>query len=190
MKRSALALAASSLVFSACNRDDEETPAPVSEEETITVLFVKAIRVGSTDTLTFTYRPQAVGNLPVRIDTVKLASGENYTFNLELYDETKNPIDDITKEVREEGYEHQFFYTTTPTGLINFPIANFDKDRDGRPVGLQVTGVNTNTTAGTGTLEIELLHDLNKAAAGVDQGNQANAAGSSDIKATFPVVLQ
>jgi hypothetical protein len=43
---------------------------------------------------------------------------------------------------------------------------------------------------GAGTLRIILRHELNKSAAGVADGNPANAGGDTDLDITFAVTIQ
>jgi len=52
-----------------------------------------------------------------------------------LKDETKNPVEDITEEVKEEAEGHQFFYTPQGalTGRVTVTIT--DKDSKNPPGG-------------------------------------------------------
>ena len=63
-----------------------------------------------------------------------------------------------------------------------------DTDSNNRPVGL-ASRVTTGA-AGSGTLTITLLHEPDKAASGVADGDPSNAGGATDIEVTFDVTVQ
>ena len=174
-----------SVMFTGCKKKEED-PAAADENELITTIRMRFTE-GST-TRTFTYRDLdgAGGNPPV-VDNITLTNGRTYTLAIEVLNES-NPskIEDKTAEILSEGYEHQFFFTGNATNLVTFTYN--DRDRDSRPIGLSNTVVARNT--GSGALIVTLRHDLNKAAAGVANGQITNAGGSTDIEVNFNVSVQ
>ena len=173
------------LVLMSCDKDADD-PQDKKEEETITTLKLTATPTVGGVASEFIYRPGALPGKPVKIDTIKLTGSSSYRFNLEVLDESANPVKNLTEEINEKAAEHQFFYQSTPTGLITINADSMDKDISNLPVGIVSYGVLTSTIS-SGSLKITLRHDLNKSAAGVVQGIITNAGGSTDIEATFPV---
>jgi len=110
-----------------------------------------------------------------------LDADSTYNGSLEFLNELESPADDITKEVLEEGDEHQVFYQVA-TG--NFAVQYNDQDLNGNPIGLSTT-FESNTNGGD--LTIVLRHEPNKTAAGVSTGDITNAGGETDIQVVFPV---
>jgi hypothetical protein len=162
-----------STTLSSCKPDKHDHDG----QETITTLKLKLTPTGSSAQEVFTFKNL---NGVTTKDTVVLSSGSSYIATLEVLDETKSPAEDITVEIAEEKNEHQFFFVTSPTGLVTF--SNFDKDSNGKDVGLISTF--TTTSVGKGTLQVVLKH------LGEDPktGNITN--GESDLDVVFEVVVQ
>ncbi|MBK8191957.1 MAG: hypothetical protein IPK76_01580 [Lewinellaceae bacterium] len=119
------------------------------------------------------------GNPPV-IDTIVLpASTLNITGRLKVYDESKNPVDDITEEIEAENTAHLFVYSVANADLIIEPN---DTDDNGDPFSL-VTVWKAGQPS-TGTLNIRLYHEP------TDKMNTANPGGEADFDVTFPVRIE
>jgi hypothetical protein len=174
------------LSITACSNDDD-TPAPIVEEEVITTMTVTLTpAVGDEITLEKKDLDGDDGpNPPVINVSGNLAANTTYSGSIELLNETESPAEDITEEIEELDKEHQFFFSATNA------IASFrydDADGDGNPVGLSFTLTTGN--AGTGDITIVLRHEPNKTASGVKEGDITNAGGETDIEAEFPVTVQ
>lgn len=171
------------LVFTSCKKDD---PDPPNQEEIITTVnyTLTPTSGGTTVVMTFQDLDGDGPNTPI-ISGGTLVAGETYSGSLELLNETENPAEDITTEIMDEDDEHQFFFSSTVTGLS---IAYNDQDGNGNPVGLLSTL--TTGAAATGTVTIILLHEPVKTASGVSGGDPTNAEGETDIEVTFPVNVQ
>lgn len=168
--------------FTAC-----EKPAPVvpNEEEVITTLtFTLTPTSGTPVVMTFKDLDGDGGNAPV-ITGGTLAANTTYTGSVTLLNETETPAENVTDEINAEKEEHQFFYTTTVTGL---QVAYTDTDANGKPIGLATTV--TTAAAGTGNLTVVLKHEPNKDGTNVAAGDMTNAGGETDIEVTFPVTVQ
>lgn len=178
------------LALGACKKDDEKKPSNSTDEEVITRIDLWAIKNGTTDTLKFVNRPEDnVPGLPKQEDQVTLAANSSYTFLLRVWNEAANPDVLLNQEIQDEGTRHQFFYRVTPSSLLTVPLANFDKDANGRIIGLRVTNVTTGNT-GTGELKLKLKHDLNKAVTSVQQGDDSAGGGSTDAEVEWPLTIQ
>nr|WP_321245065.1 type 1 periplasmic binding fold superfamily protein [uncultured Psychroserpens sp.] len=180
--KSILAITILAITFTACSSDDD-SPAPVNQEEVITTLI--ATLSSTSGNITMTYRDLDGDGPDAAVVTVSsaLAANATYAGSLDLLNETESPAESITAEIEEEDDEHQFFFSSA---LVSSAYA--DMDGDGNPVGLAFTL--TTGDVGTGNLTITLRHEPSKSAEGVSDGNIANAGGETDIAVTFPIVVQ
>lgn len=172
-------------VISSCDDDD---PEPVNEEELITtvrVTFTNQANASDVQTALFVDTDGEGGNAPV-ITNPTLSANSTYDVSIEFLNDSETPAEDITEEVAEEDYEHQVFYVVG-SGL-NLTYTYNDEDRDGNPLGL--SGTAAATGASNGTLTVLLLHEPDKSASGVADGNPANAGGETDVEVTFNVTIQ
>jgi len=171
------------LIITSCGKDDPVIP---DEEELIT-------------TLRYTLTPSD-GGTPIQLSFVDLdgdggddptivggtlKANETYSGVMILLNESESPSENITAEVSEEDTDHQFFFQTTVTGLS---VVYADQDSDGNPLGLESTL--TTGEAASGTLTVTLRHQPNKDAAGVSDGNIAEAGGETDIEVIFPINVE
>lgn len=170
--------------FSACNDDDMQPEEPV---ELITTLTYTLTPDGGGTPVVWTFRDLDGdgGDAPV-ITTSPLQEGVEYTGVITLLNETETPAEDISEEVAEEAEEHQFFFGIEQGLELSINVS--DQDADGKPVGL-----NTQVAAlvpGSGTVTIILIHEPEKDASGVANGDITNAGGEIDIEVTFDVVIE
>jgi hypothetical protein len=156
------------------------------EQENITTLRFIAVDVtsgvGAIDTFEFSDPDGPGGNNPIRFDTILLQAGKKYTVGLQVLDESKTPVVDLSPEIVNEGDEHQFFYVSNISG---FNVNYSDKDSKGNPIGLN-TEWNIPNTGVSGNLQIILKHQPRSKAAAPGNIN----AGETDVDVTFPVIIQ
>lgn len=171
------------MTLTSCSNDDPEI---INEEEVITTLEVTLVPQGGGTTVTLVSRDlDGDGpNAPVITVSGPLQANTTYTGTTKVLNETETPAENITLEVEEEGYEHQFFYTFSNSIAT---VAYTDQDKNGRPIGIAFNL--TTTTAGIGNLTVTLRHEPNKTAAGVVAGNITNAGGETDVEATFNLTV-
>jgi hypothetical protein len=112
-----------------------------------------------------------------------LAPNTTYNGNIRFLNEAADPTAEVTEEIREEDEEHQIFYN--PDGLAT--IEYLDEDGNGNPLGLEIKFVTL--AVGAGNLTITLLHEPDKSASGVSEGNMDNAGGESDVLVVFPLAI-
>lgn len=142
------------------------------------------------------------GGAPGEAEPITLSAGVTYALSPRFLNGLEDPAEDITEEVRDEGAEHQVFFTgsavigpatTNTTGPLNHTYV--DTDVNGLPIGLENT---VTTVAGTGELVVTLRHmpaepppgKETDSAAQVASGGFTAIGGSSDASVTFPVTVQ
>lgn len=166
-------LLATAITFSSCKKDDDDGHS--DDQELITTLLLHFENNGTATTFAWRDVDGIGGNAP-EIDNIDLAANTTYTLTLEVLDESKDPVDDITEEIRDEDEEHIFLFEDSGSLLT---ITTIDVDDEGNPVGLEnnaVTGA-----SGTGNLTISLKHEA-------DKSNPANT-GETDIEVTMPYIV-
>lgn len=123
------------------------------------------------------------GNAPV-IQKVTLAPGKTYEMKVSFLNETVSPIDDITKEVKEEADEHLVVFTVSPAGLVQVNVT--DRDAKNLPIGLESRL--TTTTAGMGEFRVVLRHQ--PPVNGVATKDGSATPGSTDVDVVFPIEIK
>ena len=192
----ALLFGALSLSFTSCNSEDPEKE---NEGEVITDVTLKFTEVNQAGTAIGTpFEVKAsdsngvgLGN-NLTIGTISLVRGKRYQMEISLFNSIEN--EDITKEVKEDGDEHQFFFLGT--AVVGSPLMTYtyaDQDKNGNPIGLKgFVQVVENPSFNSAKLRVILRHDLNKSFPGVNNPNFqnfANAGGETDLDVEFPVVI-
>lgn len=176
-----LTVAAFALAITSCKKDVEQEG---NENELITTVQLNLTPAGGGSALTYKWEDlDGEGGANPVIDMVTLAANQIYNVEILLLDKTKNPVDNISEEVREEAADHRFYYE--PDG-VNITVSNPDNDLNGIPVGL--TNAWTTGVAGTGTIKITLRHYENGGKALTDLVNDTKS--STDMEAQFNVTVQ
>lgn len=136
---------------------------------------------GNDTTFTFLFDdPDGTGgNKPTSFDTIRFAANKTYTCDLILLDKSKNPVDTISNEVKDEADEHLFFFTPSNKDALSVSIN--DKDSKGRNLGLKTSWVTTKAI--NGTVKVKLMHQP-----GVKDGT--SATGDTDVEVDFPLVIK
>jgi hypothetical protein len=140
-KKITLALTASALIFSACDKDDPDPTKPQDNnaQELITTVVLNGYNVNNPSANQFSVKWEDIdgdgGNAP-QIDTLQLDSGISYRVQVLMLDKTKTPFDTISKEVIEEADEHQLFYTLSSNLNDKLNIARLDTDKNNPPLPL------------------------------------------------------
>lgn len=173
------------LIFTSCEKEDEDPEIP-NEEELITTVNYSLTPDGGGDVIVMSFvdLDGDGGDDPV-ITGGTLAANTTYNGVMELLNESEDPAEDITEEIQEEDEEHQFFFQSSDS---NVAVAYGDADDNGNPIGLLTTV--TTGEAGSDNLTIILRHEPNKSADGVADGDITNAGGETDIEVTFAIDVQ
>jgi hypothetical protein len=146
-------------LLAAC--DDGGGGGPTNELITTVELTFAPMGVGTPVVATFRDDDGDGGNPPT-IDPVNLTTGTSYMLNVQFLNELEMPPEDITLEVKDEGDQHQVFFTGTAvngpaTSNTTGPLTHAygDTDANGFPIGLTNTVM---AVTGTGTLTVTLRH--------------------------------
>lgn len=178
------------LIFTGCSDDDDttpNTPDPVNEQEVITTVEV-TLSDGTNSYLLSWEDMDGDGSGEAVITTPETMPSGTYSGDIQLYNKTVDPSDDeyvVTAEILEEDLDHQFFFSAG-TGL-NVTTTYTDMDSAGNPIGQQFS---MTATSGSGDFNVVLLHEPDKNAAGVPDGDMTNAGGDTDVNIVFPIVVQ
>lgn len=202
MKRSLLSLAVLSLAAVGCGHDDHGHDHGNENEVFTTVTLTFTPAAGGTPVVAKVDDPDGDGGNPPVVEAITLPAGM-YTTTVKFENKLSNPAEDVTPEVRDEGAEHQVFFTGT---AVNGPASNqasaplthayADMDAGGLPIGLTN---NITAAAGSGMLTVTLRHmppvngaavKTATAAETVRTGGFAALGGASDVQVTFPVTVQ
>lgn len=151
------------------------------EQETITTVKLTLNNGGKTTIAQWKDADGAGGNNPI-IDTMILDTNIIYTGTIEVFDETKNPIANLTEEIDKESDVHQFFYTSLGSISSSFTIDKTDQDKNGLPIGLAYK-LTTKQQKGNGSLRIVLSHYD-----GVTK--TTSPSNESDIDIEIPVLIK
>ena len=161
---------------------------PINEEEVINTIILSLQKNGTTTIQNFVFNdPDGDGALNPIVDSIIIEKAALYNATITLLNTTIFPADTISKEVFEEGIDHQFFYQSTPNTILSSFVYN-DADINENPIGLNF-GFNTSNIVGSGNLKITLRHQPNKTAIGVSSGDITNANGETDLEVDFPIRL-
>lgn len=179
-----------SLIFTGCSDDDDhdDHSHPVNEEEVITT--VEVTLSDGTNSYVLIWEDLDGDGPDLPIITGATIPSNSYNAEIQLYNKTLDPTDDeyvVTTEILEEDVDHQFFFNAS-NGLNVFDFVYADADVYGNPIGQQF--IIEDVSGSGGDLNIVLLHEPNKNAVGVSDGDITNAGGDTDIDITFPIIVQ
>lgn len=184
MKNITVILALVALIFSGCNRDDDDVKNPPinNEEELITTVQLEFTPAsGITVTSVFSWRDvDGLGGNAPNIDTIKLNPNTTYNVRVILLNESSNPVDTISKEVEEEANDHLFVYTPSSSSITT-TIVDYDTNTPALPLGLE--SIWAVTSSGNYSIMISLKHQP-----GIKNGDPN--LGETDIEVTMPIVIQ
>lgn len=172
------------LIMISCTDNPASNIDGPGEEELITQVTLTLVDGNSSET-TVSWQDQdgPGGNDPV-VGTLQLQAGTTYTGTIELLDTTKDPVEDITQEVREEDDEHQFFYTVGDSISDRLDIEVTDTDENGLPVGLEYSVTVSAGDAASGSLNVVLSHYDDAPKDGTTRSDE------TDIDIDIPVEIQ
>jgi hypothetical protein len=169
----------SSLTITSCSKSDDDDDH--HDEELITTVTYTLTNGYNVVTLKFVDLDGEGGADGTYSVSGPLSANTTYTGVIKLENETESPAEDITVEVKQEGDEHEFFYSSSVSGLT---VTKNDTDGNGNPVGIETSL--TTTGAGSGTLTVTLKHEPTKP----NNNTTAGAGGSTDAEVTFNISVQ
>lgn len=184
LKKIFLLISASSIIISSCKKEDDHDHDDDHDHEnelitTIRLTFTNAV---SNNRHSFTWRqPNGIGTT-ITVDTIKLPIDSSYNVAINVLDESKNPAEDVTKEIEELNTEHQFFYTSNTDRLV---ISNRNYDSKNMPLGLKFSAQTSSNGNVLGSLRVVLKHYTEAAPKSTDP-----QAGSTDADVIFPLRIE
>lgn len=191
-------LALSATIFTGCSDDDDSIPEQVNQEEVVTTMNVTLTGPSGNVVTLKSYDSDGDGpKAPVITVSGPLAANTIYSGDVELLNETEKPVENTTLEIMKENDEHQFFFSNSDALEVSFAYADTENDydddttnddEDADPVGILFTLSTVDVSSGT--VSIVLIHQPEKDASGVAQGDITNAGGEEDFVATFPITIQ
>lgn len=161
----------------------------VQEPELITTVTVKTTQIKPPYLVRyFMYRVingTGSNHTEFHADRITLNANTDYDIEVLLSDETKTPAADVTQEIITERNAHLFYYISEPVdGGGSISVSERDTDDHGQPFG-RICKWHTGDV-GSGKLILELIHGpRNKLA-----DERSKIAGSTDVEATFEVILK
>ncbi len=159
-----LMLTAFALIAVTGCEDNPADPGDDNEQELITSVTLNLTELDAAGNPTATTvsvnfkDPDGTGGVAPTIGSLTLKAGKNYKGTIALLDETKNPAESITAEVKAEAEAHQFFYTAKDGAVGRLAVTITDKDANNRPVGLEYTVAISAGANATGKLNVVLSH--------------------------------
>ena len=170
-------------VMNSCKKDPVVDP---NEGELITTVRLKLTNTLSSSINPLVYEFKDLdgegGAAPVKFDDIVLQKNIPYICEVTVLNESVSPADDITKEIKAEANDHQFYFVPSSSNLLT--VSNLDTDTQGLPLGLSsfwVTGLNP----GTGTVKVVLKHKP-----GTKAANDLINKGDTDIELDFKLIIQ
>lgn len=167
--------------LSSCLKSNTEEE---NDNEVITTMEVHLTPAGGSEVVYKFDDPDGPGGNAATQDVITLVPSKTYAVRIVLLDKTKNPVDVITDEVREEAVDHRFYYE--PSSGSNITVSNLDNDVNGIPVG--ITSTWTTGAAASGTLKITLRHYENGGKMANDPVSSTNS--STDAEVNFSTRIQ
>lgn len=195
-------LAVALFAAGACGDTDEHNH---NEEEVITTVTLTFTPSAGSPVVAVFNDPDGDGGAAPTTDMIALAKNQTYITTVKFENRLETPAEDITVEVKDEGDQHQVFFTGSAvsgpaSASANAPLvhAYADTDAKGLPLGLANT-MTASATGGTGQLTLTLRHmpPVNNTpvktadtANAVKSGGLAAIGGATDVNVTFNVNVQ
>ncbi len=171
--------AAALLALIACKKEKKDADSDVGHSAVTTL---EVVLVHGQDTVRGRYKdPDGPGGRPAVIDTLRPAANTRYTFSIRLYDESGNPVKDLTPVIFEQQKNtHTLFLLPDPPALAEIQVE--DRDDLGRPVGGRGTWTQGPDSLRTGVVRFLLRHYLNP-----NDKNFGLERGATDLDVSLPV---
>ncbi|HVZ39197.1 MAG TPA: hypothetical protein VHI13_07980 [Candidatus Kapabacteria bacterium] len=176
-------------------KDAATNPSTIDTLETLTpnhvILTLTNIAYPADSVVAVYDDPDGSGSGAATIDTLRPASGVNYTgqltfqFRGRLAGRTADTVLDLTPTYRRLGTKHQIFYTLDGPDAARTTITVTDRDTKNLPLGVATFFAVAPGGAGSATLHIQLGYYSDTAR----PKDGTLAPYQSDFDALFPVIL-
>lgn len=172
------------LIVAACTKPKEEATSGNDNEvyTTFEAVFIDSLGTEPSKTFVFRDLDGVGGNLPTKFDTIKLTANRVYYLNIKVLNESVNPVDTISNEIRNEGNVHQFFYSVSGS-YVSTEYLDSDTNSPSLPIGLY-----SKWTMGNSAVSLLARFVLKHYQNGSKNGIANN--GTTDIDISFPMLIQ
>lgn len=171
------------LATTACNNDDD-TPEQIEDHEGIEEVVLRFTATDGTATDYSFTSGQSTG------ETINLAVNSTYAMEVvELNGEEDGVEGNLIGEIVEEVEDHFFVYELADVtfGFTRTDSAETTRE-DGTLVGVKAQIVTS--TAGSGTFKVILKHEPTSVDDSANNGLGSSEGGSTDVEATYPIVIE
>jgi len=179
------ALFAGFSLLSGCK--DVSSPEDTNEIEVFTTVTLMLTQQGGTsDETQATIRFKdgfGHGDALEKNDTLKIMAGATYSAELVLLNESASPAEVMSEEVKEEGVDHQVFYSYDGDNGSALTVDYADMDANHHPIGLLTTF--KAGSDGNGILKVTLKHQP-----GLKSATSTIATGETDVEVSFHVTIR
>jgi hypothetical protein len=152
-----------------------------NEHEAINKVVLTFSRPGTANLVFLAEDPDGDGGLPPsRVDTVRLAAGQNYAVAIQFINIVNGVEKDITPAIVAQGRSHEVFYIPT---TVQLTVTKTDRDLSGFPIGVNSTW--QTGSAAIGTVLVKLMHKT-----GIKGPADSPNVGHSDLQLPMPIRLQ
>ncbi len=172
---------AAGLFVLGCKREKKDADADLGHGA-VTTIEIRLVQ--GRDTLLGRYKdPDGPGGRPPVIDTLRPRAGRSYNYVIHLYNESGNPIEDLTAFIFEQQKNTHYLFILPEPDTTFAKVTPSDGDDFGRPVGGR--GLYEQRMGARGSLHFILRHYLSPAdkSFGLERG-------STDIDVRLPVITQ
>jgi hypothetical protein len=199
-----IALAAILLVVSGCHKDDKTDEVKIADPvEAITKATLTFTPTTGDAVIATATDPDGTGSQKIASDgIVNLMKGTTYVLTIALTNELAAPGTsgyDVSKEVENEGDEHQFFFAWNglfsdpvgtgniddKTGTVNYSGGSNSKDKNGLALGLTTTWTTASTPGFGRDFRVLLKHQPN-----LKSVNSNADTGETDLDVVFTINAQ
>ncbi len=176
-----------SLGLTACDKPGDDDDA--GEQEFITKVTVRLVEQGTGNVINIIWNDPDGDGRGDFVGAGNIRANSSYKGTVTLLNElATDPNErDMTKEIKEEADEHQFFYTFSSNLAPFATIVITDRDKRGLPLGLEFDLTTKALPGGTvslvGSLNIVLSHYTTITKTGTNPGNE------EDINISAPVSI-
>jgi hypothetical protein len=172
-----------SLLVASCKKEEQVVSPPLPENEFLTTVKLQLVNAATNDTVIAIWKdltPEDTNPADTSLAVLNLKKNSTYQATILLLDETQNPAEDITEEIKERANYHQLFYFPSSSLGGNLVVNVTDTDTNSPPLPLGVTSNFITSNVANGKINVVLRHQPNVK-------NGTFAPGSTDVDVNFQV---
>ncbi len=174
-------------MFSFNCEDNPSSPPQINPQENITTVRLKFVNENNFfDTIIVNWKDENGDGSNIYIDTLKFPENFlSYNGSIEILDESKSPISNLTFEIEEEKNNHMFVYERDSALYNDIKFDSLNTDDNGKPFGLHYK-VFLTPTFFKHTKHRKIKVSLRHFAEGKDENLQNY---ETDVEVEFPIQI-